>query len=176
MRSIQQQFSDDYHILRLPGYQVLNERILAEFTRCSAQPTRRSHFFHGRYENLYIDRDRMPSLAPVLDVAVRQAASLLETEPETLRYGYWFNLMQPGQVTSLHSHDEDDELLSCVYYLDVPEDSGNLVLHLSGERRRIAPENGMFVFFSPRLEHEVGENKSDRSRLSLAINFGPAAQ
>ncbi len=163
-----------YSIVSLPQYRALNERIVKEFFRCADRPERQSHFFHGRYENLYIGVDCVPSLQELLDAAVVQAAAVLQLEPSRLKYGYWFNLMHPGHVTSLHSHDEDDELLSCVYYLDVPRGSGDLVLHLAEERLAITPENGMFVFFPPQLEHEVRENTSASPRLSLAINFGPA--
>lgn len=164
----------EYTMVSLPQYKAMNKRIVKEFFACADRPERQSHFFHGRYENLYIEVDRVPSLRALLDIAVVQAAGILQLDPSQLKYGYWFNLMYPGHVTSVHSHDEDDELLSCVYYLDVPKDSGDLVLHLAEGRLAIRPENGMFVFFPPQLEHEVRENASTSARLSLAINFGPA--
>ncbi|WP_456404511.1 2OG-Fe(II) oxygenase, partial [Thiolapillus sp.] len=141
---------------------------------CHAQPDRQSHLFHGRYENLYIDRERMPSMRLLLNAAAQRAAAILGVSASQLKYGFWFNLMQPGRVTSLYSHDKDDELLSCVYYLDAPQGSGNLVLNLAEGRKTIVPENGMFVFLPPQLEHEVTENRRSSARLSLVINFGPA--
>jgi hypothetical protein len=159
--------------VRLPEWQVVNKQILSEFSRHHSHPDRQSHFFHGRFENLYLDADRIPSVGVLLDAALESAADILQQPKSSLKCGYWFNLMSPGHVTSWHTHDEDDELLSCVYYLDVPENSGDLKLRLSETVQSITPENGMFVFFSPMLEHAVGENKSGQPRLSLAINFGP---
>lgn len=164
----------EFTIISLPDWKSVNEAVLREFSLCQETPDRQSHLFHGRFENLYIDKARMPSMQALLDRAVGQAADILGIAPSRLKYGYWFNLMHPGNVTSLHSHDEDDELLSCVYYLDVPGNSGDLVLELSEGSKYITPENGMFVFFPPTLEHAVTENLSGRSRLSLAINFGSA--
>ncbi len=164
----------EYRVVRLEDWRGLNQSILQEFSGCYSRPDRQSHFFHGRHENLYIDAERMPSVRLLLKKAVVQAAAILKLPQAELKYGYWFNLMHPGHVTSLHSHDEDDELLSCVYYLDVPGNSGDLVLELSEGSKYITPENGMFVFFPPHLEHAVTENRSGSPRLSLAINFGPA--
>jgi len=164
----------EYTVVRLPEWQAMHERILSEFAVCTDKPERQSHFFHGRFENLYIGVECMPSLQDLLDTAAEQAAKILQLSLADLKYGYWFNLMYPGHVTSLHSHDEDDELLSCVYYLDVPQDSGNLILGLAEGPQSLVPEDGMFVFFPPQLEHEVTENRSASPRLSLAINFGPA--
>lgn len=164
----------EYSVKHLPGWQTVNESILREFSGCLANPDRQSHFFHGRYENLYVDTVRMPSMQALLQPAVRQAAEILGVAPSHLKYGYWFNLMHSGHITSMHSHDEDDELLSCVYYLDVPKNSGNLQLMLARGIHTITPENGMFVFFPPNLEHGVTENHSELPRLSVAINFGPA--
>jgi ectoine hydroxylase-related dioxygenase (phytanoyl-CoA dioxygenase family) len=70
-----------------------------------------------------------------------------------------------------------DELLSAVYYVEVPEDSGNLVIYekIPGEDPRkieIAPAAGEFVFFKPDVAHEVTRNNSSQSRLSIGLNFG----
>ncbi len=166
----------EYWRIHLPDWQDINKKIMAEFAEHRDAPERQSHFFHGRFENLYIGSDKMPSINPLLDAAAKNAAKILQRSVSSLKYGYWFNLMYPGHVTSWHTHDEDDELLSCVYYLDVPPDSGNLQLRLSDGIASIVPENGMFVFFSPTLDHCVEKNKSDRPRLSVAINFGPSSE
>ena len=91
---------------------------------------------------------------------------------DELQAGCWFNHMPPGAVTTLHSHDDDDELLSAVYYVSVPENSGSLVIHQHDEQHVITPVEGKFVFFAPDVAHEVSENLSTRERLSIGINFG----
>lgn len=165
----------NYKLVHLAAATELNRGIRREFELNRASPDRQSHFFHGRHENIYIRARRMPRVEELLEIATEHAAALLGLEPGQLKCGFWFNLMQTGDITSLHSHDEDDELLSCVYYVDVPASSGELVLLLEDGEKRLKPENGMFVFFPPWLEHEVSRHEGGRSRLSLAINFGPAA-
>jgi len=85
--------------------------------------------------------------------------------------------MQAGHSTSTHTHEEDDELLSGVYYISVPKESGDLILgdvSKDEKRIRITPEEGEFIFFSPKLLHAVEENQSSELRLSIGVNFGPA--
>lgn len=132
--------------------------------------TRRTHNFHGRFENTYITRQQMPEIRQLVAVVEKAAASILG---QPVRCGYWFNDMGPGDRTSLHAHEENDELLSAVYYVTVPENSGDLLLHKDPAEIRIHPEEGMLVLFPPDLEHEVAENRSDSNRLSIAFNFGP---
>ena len=86
--------------------------------------------------------------------------------------GFWFNAMRPGDITTVHTHDDDDELLSCVYYISVPDNSGDLVITENNEKLVLKPEAGSFVFLSPEILHEVSRNESNDSRLSMAFNFG----
>jgi hypothetical protein len=132
---------------------------------------RRTHHLHGRFENTYVPAELMPELAPLLDWVRGQARQVLHMDE--LRCGFWFNEMGPGHRTSLHSHEEEDELLSAVYYLQVPPDSGRLVLWDGDTAHRIAPQEGMLLLFPPQLPHEVEENHSSATRLSVAFNFGP---
>jgi hypothetical protein len=163
------------HVAHLQDAAALNRRICAAFARCRDDAElRRTHFFAGRYENLYIGLDRVPDAAAVLQRA-QECAQRILAHPGPLRLGFWFNAMGPGQATLPHSHDDDDELLSGVYYLRIPPGSGQLVLHEGPVCTRIAPQEGMFVFFPPWLAHEVTPNEGTQERLSMAINVGPAA-
>lgn len=134
---------------------------------------RKSHFFAGRYENIYLDRSLIPELEPILDAALREAANLLHCNAESLQLGFWFNLMQQGDVTLPHSHDDNDELLSATYYLQVPPGAGKLLLSLPDGVCSIEPVEGRFVFFHPGIEHEVTIHQHVTPRISLGINFGP---
>jgi len=131
---------------------------------------KRTHLFNGRYENIYITNKHIPELDTLLQEACVYASKLLNIDG--LQAGCWFNNMPPGAITTAHSHDDDDELLSAVYYVVVPENSGDLIIHTGDENLRINPEVGMFVFFKPDVVHEVTENLSSESRLSIGINFG----
>lgn len=162
-------------ILDFPGAAVLNTHVRTAFdAQCRSADLLRSHYFHGRFENIYVPLERIPGLRPLLEFTERAAGEVLGEPGRPLRTGFWFNLMQPGEVTTLHTHDEDDELLSAVYYLSVPPDSGDLILHPASGAVRITPRAGRLVMFSPDLPHEVGENRSAEARLSIGMNLGPA--
>jgi quercetin dioxygenase-like cupin family protein len=161
------------YITTLPDAERVNRAILTEFDSLRGAPElKRTHFFGGRYENLYIPVERMRSLAPVLDAARRGAAEYLGQPDTRLEVGFWLNEMAPGQVTLAHSHDADDELVSGVYYVSVPPDSGELILKQGAISAHVTPQAGEFVFFPPHVVHEVTENRSRHVRLSMGMNFG----
>lgn len=132
----------------------------------------KTHFFNGRYENIYLDVSKIPELEIIASQAMKNAASILNIKAEKLTSGFWLNEMNAGDVTTAHTHDDDDELLSCVYYILVPNNSGDLIIYEKDKKINIKPEAGMFVYFSPDTLHEVSKNESGQSRLSIAFNFG----
>ncbi|MFO7602444.1 MAG: 2OG-Fe(II) oxygenase [Gammaproteobacteria bacterium] len=138
--------------------------------------TRRTHLFHGRYENLYIDAASLPGLEVILDKALTEAAAILAMPATQLKLGFWLNIMHKGDVTTLHRHDDDDELLSAVYYLQADEGAALFRLHAQGEIHAVAPHPGRFMFFDPSLPHEVTEHSLESARISIGINFGPRTQ
>lgn len=139
-----------------------------------AESTRKSHHFAGRYENIYIGSDKIPALSHILESVKVFAAEILNRPIKELKAGLWFNVMNPGDKTTLHRHDDDDELLSAVYYVKVAENSGTLHIGEKGILAQVTPKAGMFAFFPPHMPHEVTENLSDQCRISLGINIGPA--
>lgn len=132
----------------------------------------RSHYFGGRFENLYLPREAIPQLELILLTARQQAAAILQQPLETLRIGFWFNLMQQGDVTTPHTHDDDSELLSGTYYISVPPHSGELVVWLAGRPHAITPVAGRFIFFAPEVLHEVRRHAAPQPRLSVGFNIG----
>ena len=131
---------------------------------------KRTHLFNGRYENVYLTARHVPELGLLLDEANAHAKQVLGINK--VKSGCWINDMPPGAITTAHRHDDDDELLSGVYYVDVPENSGQLILHHEGKLDVIQPEAGLFIFFSPDVVHEVTENLSNAHRISIGMNFG----
>ena len=152
-----------------------NQVIMDGFLRCHDEPlTRKSHYFGNRHENIYITSAQMPMLELLVDTAIRHAQDALGKPAEPLRCGYWFNAMLPGHITQMHSHDDADERLSGVYYVQVPPRSGQLLLKQGDEITHITPQAGMFVFFPADIEHAVSEHRGEGLRLSIGMNFGPA--
>ena len=159
------------HIVHSSNPDALNRALLHGFLKHQHDPDiKRTHLFNGRYENIYLTSRQIPQLKDLLDEARDHASRILNIDD--LQAGCWFNFMPGGAVTSMHSHDDYGELMSAVYYVSVPENSGNLIIHEGDERHVIKPQEGMFVFFAPDVVHEVSKNMSADDRLSIAINFG----
>ena len=159
-------------IFSQPCFDV-NEKILTKYEQLSDEDFKaKTHLFNGRYENIYLEVDKIPGLEVIINSALENAASILNIKKEKLTSGFWLNAMGAGDVTTAHTHDDDDELLSCVYYIKVPEHSGDLIITENNKKSIVTPEEGMFVFFSPDTLHEVSKNESGQSRLSIAFNFG----
>ena len=155
----------------------LNARLLERFLALSATDRfRATHHFGGRFENIYIDRSDIPEIDTVLDMLKQQASQLLGLPVASLKAGFWFNAMEAGHHTSLHHHDENDELLSAAYYVKVPAHSGDLVLHDGDERVSVHPAAGKLVMFAPGLLHEVTTHRGSGLRLSIGMNVGPVEE
>ena len=159
---------------RIDHAEELNSALLSGFlNHLDDDDIKKTHFFHGRYENIYIENSKIPEIDTILNTVLQYAAEILNKPASELRAGLWFNAMGHGQVTTAHRHDDFDELLSAVYYVITPVDSGNLILEYGNFRTEVTPEAGRFVFFPPDMMHEVTENRSQEMRLSLGINIGP---
>lgn len=157
-----------FHIDR----QDLNSSLYDGFDKFKTEPSvRRTHLFNGRYENIYLTAEHIPALADILNIIEKHARTVLRRDD--IQSGYWFNHMPSGAVTTRHRHDDYDELLSGVYYIYTPENSGDLILYDGEPPTCITPITGQLIFFPPDLDHEVTANRSDRERLSIGINFGP---
>lgn len=175
-----------YHQITSSNSPEINAQIESGFLKHHNDPDiRKTHLFEGRYENIYLNVQHIPVLQSLIDEAITLAEEILAEEIRAgrrpginnLRAGYWFNYMPPGATTTLHTHDDDDELLSCVYYINVPENSGNLIIYddtdkTSPNKIEIKSRTGDFIFFKPNIRHEVTRNNSSEFRLSIAFNFG----
>jgi uncharacterized cupin superfamily protein len=166
-----------YREYRFAEPDILNARLYARYLEVSGSGrVRQTYHYAGRFENIYVELADIPEMADVLDLLRAQAGRWLGRAPEHLRAGFWFNAMGPGHVTSLHHHDENDELLSAVYYIRVPVDSGNLVLYDNDTPVAVQAEEGKLVMFGPGVAHEVTVNNSRELRLSVGMNVGPAEE
>ena len=163
------------HSRDLDDHEIINQQLIDGLNSyIDKESTRKSHHFFGRYENIYIDKNEIPCISEILKYAKIYSADILGCDEAKLKAGLWFNVMNPGDKTTRHRHDDDDELLSAVYYVQVAENSGTLHLIKDPLTIEIKPKAGMFVFFKPDMPHEVSENLSNVCRISLGINIGPA--
>ena len=154
-----------------PEFQKLNKNIFDKFQLYKDNKnTRKSHFFEGRHENIYIPSDLIEETGTVLFYSEQCVQKI--TGENSLHSGLWFNYMEPGQLTLPHQHDDLDEIYSAVYYVKVPESSGDLIIKEDNQDITIKPKEGMLVLFPPELVHHVTANNSNDVRLSLGINIG----
>jgi hypothetical protein len=162
------------HMGFMPDAADINRKIMEAYLQLREQDMiKRSHFFGGRYENLYLERERIAAIGQVLEQAESYAQNLLQSSNRKLRSGFWINDMGPNEVTTEHDHDDYDEMLSGVYYVQVPKNSGELVIIDKHSRTLLTPQAGMYVFFAPDVLHSVNENCSAERRVSIGMNFGP---
>jgi hypothetical protein len=169
--------SSPFHVHSCQACAEGNAGLRERIARLPAEAVvRRSHLLNGRYENIYVDAQVFPGIETILEQARLFAARLLGVPGGRLRLGWWLNLMQPGDRTLLHTHDDGDELVSGVYYVHAPKASGALMIEEGGKRHVVEPRAGAFVCFRPDLPHEVSENLSGELRISIGFNAGvPAA-
>ena len=100
---------------------------------------------------------------------------------------FWGMINSPGSSNKLHSHIKGNKAFipptmqnirdgfgtfSGVFYLQVPENSGNLVfVDRDGQEYVCEPKVGKLVTFPGSLKHYVEENKSNRDRISISFNI-----
>ena len=145
------------------------------------ESTTYSHKINGRWENQYLSIQYFPELRKLFRTACREGKVVLEKslvvpykELGLPMDEFWFNIAGPGESTGWHDHKERSEL-SGVYYLHVPDNSGDI--HF---RKKIGDETfeweiksrtGKLILFDSNIEHSVPENKSKENRISIAFNL-----
>jgi len=98
----------------------------------------------------------------------------------------WANVNPPNSYNISHQHP--DSFLSGVYYLQSPENSGNIIFEdprnpwcllqssylkfdeFSSLEVSYEPKEGMFMLFPSYLSHRVGPNLSKEDRVSISFN------
>ena len=159
------------------------DAILYEFQKNIKNHTH-THFINNRWENIYVNPHNIPSVLPLLSeihsIAIETFHAKLAPHQtlvipnELLGYEkneFWFNSAFPGESTGSHNHN-GKAIISGVYYLQVPEDCGNIAfLKGNKEKLEVPVKSGKLLFFQPELDHFVQENMSSKVRISLAFNF-----
>ena len=156
--------------------------ILDEFHNNTDNHTH-THFINNRWENIYINPQKIPSVLPLLSKIISEAIKeyhhrlkphqTLVIPHELLGYEkneFWFNSALPGEYTGVHNHN-GKAIISGVYYLQVPEKSGNVIfIHENKEELEIPAKPGKLIFFPAGLDHYVNENKGSVKRISMSFN------
>ena len=145
------------------------------------ESTTYSHKINGRWENHYLSIQYFPELRKLFRTACREGKVVLEKslvvpykELGLPMDEFWFNIAGPGESTGWHDHKERSEL-SGVYYLHVPDNSGDIHFRKKiGDETfewEIKSQTGKLILFDSNIEHSVPENKSKENRISIAFNL-----
>lgn len=121
--------------------------------------------------------------------AISKRIPLLEEKPvNKFKIYNWVNINKKGHYNEKHTHLNTNLFLSGVYYVKVPENSGNIRFYdprgsfISSmpdhqyynngfNYYKITPKEGMVIFFPPWLEHDVEPNLSKDTRITIAFNI-----
>lgn len=148
---------------------------------------------NSRSEDTFIPLDQAVGIMHVLQIAVEKAAEAAHQFAWDLdKYDlqiqqYWANVNAPLEYNMRHNHAPNH--LSGVYYVRVPPVSGNIRFFderrtkivtepkstiessLSRDSYTFHPVEGMLLLFPSWLDHIVGQNKSEKTRISISFNI-----
>lgn len=128
----------------------------------------------------------MHNIVPMIYKRVGEYLEVYEPNQEMM-FGInniWGNILPPGGYNIMHDHPGCQ--LTCVWWLQAEENSGDLLVQnpcpssrlrdYSAMRsidtlHRIKPERNKMVFFNSQLCHLVDANNSDSDRISISLNI-----
>jgi hypothetical protein len=82
---------------------------------------------------------------------------------------FWININGRGHWNEWHTHEF--ARYACVFYLQVPTDSGDIVFRKDGVEYSFTPYPGLMLMFPGLLEHKVMPSNADEYRISVAANL-----
>ena len=140
-----------------------------------------SHKINNRWENQYLDFDYVREVNYVFRQACHLSKDLIKNPLIVPNKGlgfdrdeFWFNIAKPGESTGWHDHLKGS-ILSGVYYLKVPQNSGNICFRIKQDKKwyfyEIESRENMLLLFDSKLEHSVTKNLSNQKRVSIAFNL-----
>lgn len=153
----------------------------------------------GGFQSIDLNRNEETSeellkLISAIDDSATKLANYMGIKYNVYANNYWVNVNGKNSFNSQHTHP--GSVLSAVFYVKVPENSGDIVFrnpnsitqnsyfnhwHLldkidstivSAGQIRIKPKNSMLLMFPSWLEHYVDANRSEEDRISIAFNTG----
>ena len=125
---------------------------------------------HTHYEDSFCpDHPTVDKISSELRSIVKEATKL-----NLVLHSKWAHIHEKNMSTNIHDHYPCD--ISTVFYVSVPEGSGNICFHPSYNKYSLAremfqPHEGMFLIFPGTLQHSVTRNHSEQPRISLSFNF-----
>jgi len=97
-------------------------------------------------------------------------ADIISKTADKKIHNFWFNINGPGHSNKWHTHGTNFSLIG-VWYLQTPENCGNLEINIDESIEVIIPCTELFVTHPCGINHCVTENISSQDRISVAFNF-----
>lgn len=148
---------------------------------------------HSFSEDRFVTVEEVPAIGIILEYFIKGCNAIARErnwdirEQEVSLQNYWVHATPPGEITQHHDHKPG--VLSGVYYVDKPENSGDLVFvdvnpyhayrpavlpgtsdPISRPEITMPADNGTMLVFPSWLPHRVPRNDSDRRRVSVSFN------
>ena len=126
---------------------------------------------------------------PLIDAIKDNVPRYEDPELGDLFISTWVNINGRDAYNRRHTHSDGINLLSGVYYVTVPKNSGSIVFfdpkppifHSMADMRyygqhklhnhKIQSKENMLLYFPCWLEHEVEPNNTDEDRISISFNL-----
>lgn len=163
-------------------------------TKCLEEPRDSNQLLTTYYQKdkNFLGRINDLPMIEVINSEARKFLELLGFDRECyLDITSWLQLYPPG--ADFNRHDHYGALISGCYYLQVPENSGDIVFFNPIETRRVTdvffntlkkedngynfysvnhtPVKGELILFESWLHHSVTVNKSDKNRIAISFNI-----
>ena len=170
------------------GFQAMNERMARELHALRSSGT--GHGGEDRPWQSRGDLHRLEAFQPLarcMAAAAQGVLDFLACDYQRLAItNCWANVNRHGEAHTIHTHPNN--VLSGVYYVRAPMNSGRIVFHdprqqalvlipkvtertaFNAYRHRIDPAEGMLLVFPSWFQHEVESNQSDEERISVSFN------
>jgi uncharacterized protein (TIGR02466 family) len=134
----------------------------------------------------WLDRSPCRGLKADLEILVSDVANSLKIKEKLKIYNSWVNVNPKGAYNVAHTHPRN--LFSGCYYLQTPEDCGNIVFHSPLHAKEMIDASykemnavtanhliypaiaGRVYLFPAWLQHSVQANRSDGDRISMSFN------
>jgi hypothetical protein len=100
---------------------------------------------------------------------IKSLRERVESICESTTRRFWVNINGRGHWNEWHTHEF--KRYACVFYLQVPDDSGDILFRKDGIEYPLTPYPGLMLMFPGLLEHKVLPSNSDEYRISVAANL-----
>lgn len=127
----------------------------------------------------------LPMVKDLTDSMVQEVYNRWGIGGEAKATGMWSNVNNDGHFNHTHAHPGSK--MSAVYYVEVPENSGNICFKRPDVQEYcfvpetdtdftsrlfcIKPVPGMGIVFPSYFDHYVEQNRSGERRISIAFNY-----